>query len=126
MRIHLEVAENDLTKYIVEDSYDINTTDKYEAWEDGNMVEHRIVVTSKVSGSFEILCSNHSNTISLARFLELWNSVTVNKVATIGVYVPIINEFKAIECYFSMESSKHILEPNGDFVDVIKVKIQER
>ena len=126
MRIHLEVAEHDLTKYIVEDSYDINTTDKFESWEDGNMVEHRIVVSSKVSGTFEILCSNHANTISLSNFLALWNSVTVNKVATIGIYVPAADEFRAIECYFSMESAKHIPEPNGDFVDVIKVKIQER
>ena len=126
MRPHLVVANHDLTNYIVDGSYSIDTNDSYESWQDGNFREHRIVVASKVKGSVEILCSNHDNTISLSDLLAYFQSATTNSVVTLGVYVPNTNSFELIECYVDMKASKHIKEPNGNFVDVIKIEIQER
>ena len=126
MRNHLTVSSTDLTKYIVAGSYKVNTKDAYESWEDGNMLEHRIIVTRKVEGSFEIGCSDTLGGISLADFLALWDAATDNGVATIGVYVPNLNEFKAINCYYSISSKEHILSAGGEFIDVLTVTIKER
>ncbi len=126
MRPHLVVANHDLTNYIVDGSYKIDTNDSYESWRDGNFREHRIVVASKVKGTVEVLCSEHENTISLSDLLSYFESATVNKVVTLGVYVPNANQLEQIECYVSFKSSKHIKEPDGSFVDVIKIEIQER
>ena len=126
MRNHLTVSNTDLTPYIVDGTYKMDTKDAYESWEDGNMMEHRVVVTSKVEGSFDIGCSNRSGGITLAHFLELWADAVDNKVATIGVYVPSVNQFKAIDCYYTITSKEHILSGDGEFIDVLTVKIQER
>ena len=54
MKTHLVINGVDYTPHIVDDSYDINSNDVYESWEDGNKVEHRIPVTKKKSLSFHL------------------------------------------------------------------------
>lgn len=126
MKSHVIVGEHDLTNYIVNDSYEINAKDVFESWKDGNMVEHRVIVSTKVEGSFEIVCSDRGGDITLATFLGYWNEVVNNGVATIGVYVPSKDTTELIECYFSIDSSKHIKDSNDNFVDVLKITIKER
>lgn len=126
MRTHVVVNNVDLTPHIVEDSYDIQCEDTYESWNDGNAVEHRVVIAQKVKGSFQILCSERGQNITLADFLSTWNGAVNNKVVTIGVYVPVLNQFKALQCYFTLGSPRHIKTSNDDFVDIIKVTITER
>ena len=50
MQRHLLINGVDYTPYIVDGSYAIDSEDVYESWDDGNRVEHRIVVTQKVVG----------------------------------------------------------------------------
>lgn len=126
MKIHFTVANTDLTKYIVDGTYKINPKDSYESWEDGNMLEHRVIVTQKIEGSFEIGCSNRSGGITLAHFLELWNSAVDNGVVTLGLYVPALDQFKALNCYYTITSKDHILSGDGNFIDVMTVSIKER
>lgn len=126
MKIHFTVANTDLTKYIVDGTYKINPQDSYESWEDGNMLEHRVIVTQKIEGSFDIGCSNRSGGITLAHFLELWNSAVDNGVVTLGLYVPALDQFKALNCYYKITSKDHILSGDGNFIDVLTVSIKER
>ena len=126
MRNHLTVSNTDLTGYIVDGSYKMDTKDAYESWEDGNMLEHRVIVTSKVEGSFEIGCSDNRGGISLERFLSLWDQAVDNGVATIGVYVPSLNQFKAISCYYTITSKSHDISAGGQIIDVLSVSIKER
>lgn len=126
MRNHLTVAGHDLTKYIVDGTYDINTDDIYESWNNGNMVEHRGPTFQKVIGSFDICCTDQTGELSLADFLSYWNSAVRNKVATLGLYVPSLNEFMALECYYTIQSKEHIKKGDGTFIDVLTVTIKER
>lgn len=126
MRTHLVVNNTDLTAHIVSGSYDVNSEDQYESWKDGNYREHRIIVTSKVSGSFDIACSNRTGSITLAEFLDLWNGAVDNGVVTIGLYVPNKDKFEALEAYFDIETKDHILSGDGNFIDVLKITIKER
>ncbi len=126
MKTHVVVNNMDLTPYIVSGSYDVYSEDTYESWNDGNMVEHRIVVTDKVMGSFEIGCSDKRDGITLSDFLTNWNAATDNKVVTIGLYIPNKDKFEAFNCYYSIRPKEHILTGNGDFIDVLTIEIKER
>ena len=124
MRTHLIIGGEDLTDYIVQDSYDVNSNDVYESWKDGNMMEHRIIVASKVKGKFKIACSEA--TLPLSDFLETWNSAVTNGVVTLGLYVTNTDTFEALECYFSIKSAQHIKSTGGKLYDVLDVEVTQR
>lgn len=126
MRTHLVVNDTDLTAHIVSGSYDISSEDQYESWKDGNFKEHRIIVTSKVSGSFDLACSNRTGSITLAEFLDLWDGAVDNGVITLGLYVPNKDKFELIEAYYEINPKDHILSGDGSFIDVFTIKLQER
>lgn len=126
MRNHLTVSNTNLTPYIVDGSYDIQTENKYESWNDANMVEHRVIIATKVFGSFQIVCSNRANSITLADFLTLWEDAVDNGVVMIGLYVPSRDSFEALNCYYEIKSSDHILSADGNFIDVLTIEIKER
>ena len=123
MKTHIVVNDTDLTPYVVNGSYNIRASDTYESWQDGNFKEHRIIVTSKVSGSFKIGCDSE---LSLADFLETWNGAVDNGVLTIGLYVSNKDSFEALECYFDIKNEDHILTAGGKWIDVLNIKIKER
>ena len=120
------VNNTEITNYIVEGSYKMDSSDTYESWKDGNMREHRIIVAQKIVGSFQVVCSNRSNSITLADFLEVWNGGVSNGVVTLGVYVLDTNSFEAIEAYYEIENVKHDRAGDGSFIDVLEITITER
>lgn len=120
------VNNTDITNYIVEGSYQMNSSDSYESWKDGNMKEHRIIVAQKVKGKFQVVCSNRSNSILLADFLALWNSAVVNGVVTLGVYVLDTNTLEYIEAYYNIESARHDRAGDGSFIDILEITLTER
>lgn len=123
MKRHIVVNNMDLTPYIVSGSYKINADDRYESWEDGNLIEHRIIVGSKVSGSFEIGCGGE---LSLDDFMSNWSAAVNNGVLTIGIYITNRDVFDTIECYFEIDSKSHIPTAGGKWIDVLSIKIKER
>lgn len=120
------VNNTDITNYIVEGSYKMDSSDTYESWKDGNMREHRIIVSQKIKGKFQVVCSNRANSITLADFLNVWNGAVNNGILTIGVYVLDTGSFEAIEAYYEMENVKHDRAGDGSFIDVLEISIQER
>jgi hypothetical protein len=120
------VNNTEITNYIVEGSYKMDSSDTYESWKDGNMREHRIVIAQKINGAFQVVCSNRSNSITLTDFLTLWNSAVNNGVVTLGVYVLDTNSFEAIEAYYEIENVKHDRAGDGSFIDVLEITITER
>lgn len=114
----------DISNYIVDGSYSINASDQYESWMDGNGVEHRIIIRSKISGSFDIGCCD--KTITLSDFLAAWNSAVNNGVVTMGCTVLNTGTFEAIQAYYEITGKDHIKKGDGKIIDVMSVKIQER
>lgn len=114
----------DISNYIVTGSYDINASDQYESWKDGNGIEHRVIIRSKVSGSFDIGCCSKS--ITLSDFLAAWDSAVDNGVVTIGCTVLNKNSFEALEAYYEIRGKDHIKKGDGQIIDIMSVKIQER
>ena len=126
MQPQVVVSSTDISRYIVDGTYKLNAEDVYKSWEDGNLIEHRIVVSTKIRGTFQVACSNKPRSITLEDFTTLWNSAVDNKVATIGVRAANTGVFEAIECYFKFTNVSHDLSADGTFVDVIEITISER
>ena len=121
---HVVIGGIDITPYIVDGTYDINSEDSYESWNDGNMVEHRVIVTQKVIGSFDIVCC--WKTIMPNEFAELINRLDNNGVLTIGLFVPTKSSFKAVSCYYNITSKEHNLDAHGNPIDIFTISLKER
>ena len=127
MQRHLIINGVDYTPYIVDGSYSIDSEDVYESWNDGNMVEHRIVVTQKVTGSVQLLCSEEGPWPRVSALIADLQAATVNHVLTnLGVYVPSRGAFEAINAYFKLQNTSHIKSMGGKFTDVFTLDIKER
>lgn len=126
MQRHLIINQVDYTPYIVDGSYAIDSSDVYESWNDGNMVEHRIVVTQKVAGSVQLLCSEEGTWPRVSALIADLEAATDNHVLTCGVYVPSKGAVEAINCYYSLQSAQHIKSIGGKFTDVFTLEIKER
>lgn len=124
MRTHLVVGNQDLTDYIVENSYDIHTEDISQSWRDGNGVEHMIVTATKVRGKFQIVCA--PDKLAIADFLSLWNGEVVNGAVTLGLYVITTDTFEAVECYYDIKPAQHIKSTGGTLYDVLEITIRQR
>lgn len=120
------VNGHDITNYIVEGTYKMDSEDSYVSWQDGNFLEHRIITGQKISGKFQVVCSNRANSITLSDFLLYWNNAVNNGVVTIGVYVLDTNRFEAIEAYYEIENVKHDRAGDGSFIDVLEITIKQR
>lgn len=124
--MNVVVNNVNITKHIVVGSYKMDSVDEYKSWMDGNLKEHRIVIAKKIEGKFQIVCSNRSNSITLADFLTLWNGAVRDNAVTIGVYVLDTDKFEAIEAYYEIENVKHDKAGDGSFIDVLQITIKER
>lgn len=119
------IADTDITPYINHKTYSMKHNDQYESWIDGNFVEHRVYIRSRLEGSFDVwLCG--MNGMDADAFLDLWNSAVSNHVITMGVFDNTTNHFRAIEAYYEISPSKHQEMMNGNYFDVLKIKVTER
>lgn len=115
----------DITEYINPKTYKMNAEKSYESWLDGNYREHRIYTRTKVKGSFDVALYGQNNMLT-QNFLDLWNGAVVNEIATMGVYVQNTNKFQMIEAYFELDGKFHREMINGNYCDVLTIKITER
>ena len=116
------VNSTDITRYIDKDTYQVNSEDVYESWQNANFVEKRVFVRKRVEGKFEIRCGKG---LTLASFISNWEAAVSNDVVTMGVFVQNTNSFEAIEAFYSFEGQEHVELDNGAFYDRLIVKIKE-
>lgn len=120
------IGQTNISDYIVHDTYKMDAKLQYESWMDGNYVEHRVIVTEKVEGSFDVVCSNLDGSITLADFMDIISTAENNGVITCNVYVTNKGASEAIDAYYTVTSKEHTMKADGTFVDVITVALKER
>lgn len=120
------IGQTNISDYIVHDTYKMDAKSQYESWMDGNYVEHRVIVTEKVEGSFDVVCSNLDGSITLADFMDIIANAENNGVITCNVYVTNKGAAEAIDAYYTVTSKEHTMKADGTFVDVITVALKER
>lgn len=119
------VNDVDITPYINTKTYNVNSDDIYESFENANYVETRIFTRKKIKGSFEVALYGR-NGMDYETFLENWNAAVEDGIVTIGLWVMNDNQYEAIEAYYKFASSKHAELMNGNYIDRITITIEER
>lgn len=114
-----------ITQYINRKTYKMNAEDIYESWENGNLVTTKVFIRKKITGSFEIAVWGKNN-MDWAAFLNLWNGAVEDGIVTLGVFVQNTNTFETIEAYFETTSKAHEKLMNGNYLDRVTFKIEER
>lgn len=120
------IGQTNISDYIVHDTYKMDSKAQYESWKDGNYVEHRIIITEKVEGEFNVVCSNLNGSITLENFMDIISDADNNGVITCNVYVTNKGVMEAIDAYYTIENESHTMKADGTFVDVLKVALKER
>lgn len=120
----VSVGGVDITEHINPKTYKMNAEKNYESWLDGNYREHRVYTRTKVKGSFDIALYGKNN-LKTQDFLDLWANAVNNEVVTILVFVQNTNQNTAIQAYFEFDGKFHREMINGDYCDVLSVKIEE-
>ena len=100
------IANTDISKNIIKDTYKVNTEPVFESWTDGNFREHRIYIRDRVKGSFDVIFFDEDNG-AYQDFLDLLDSATTNRVLTLGLFVVNESKFEVFEVYYSIEQSQH-------------------
>ncbi len=119
------IGTTDISNYVVDGSYKMDASDAYESWRDGNYVEHRVIVGTKVSGEFDVVLSSKNN-YTLSQFYMMVKAAETNGVIPMAVYLTNTGAVAAINAYYTLKSQEHILQADGSFIDVVSVGVQER
>lgn len=118
------IGTTPITDLIVDGTYKMDAQDMYESWKDGNYREHRVIITSKIEGSFDVALK--SDQTSLADFMQIIRNAEVNGVITALVDVTNRGSAEAISAYYELENKTHDITASGRVVDVVTVKLKER
>ena len=119
------IAGTDITKYIIKDTYDVNTEPVYESWEDANFHEHRVYVRDRVIGSFDVVFFG-SNNVPYKNFLTLLAGATTNNILTITLFVVNESQSAEYEVYCTITGQQHAETTDGRIVNKMTLKLEER
>ena len=89
----------DITKYITTASYEVNSENIYEEWQDADYVTHREIIREKVSGEFELKFPSDGGH-AYAEFIELLKQNTASGKIPITVFVNNRNEYRTFNAYY--------------------------
>ena len=118
------IGGTNITKYIIKDSYDINSEPVYQSWQDGNFREHRIYTRNKIEGDFEVIFFDEDNG-AYEDFLELLAGSTSNHLTTMGLFVLNDSSFEALQAYVQITAKQHAETSDGRMVNKMTLKIEE-
>lgn len=99
------ISTTDLTQFEDLESHDVNRTDVYTTWTDGNWVDHRVIARTRISGSVSLKFkreadfNNFISLLSSARNAEGYYPITVwcsntGTTETINAFLDVVGETK--------------------------------
>lgn len=92
----VKIGNTDITPFVQESTYDVNSYDDYEEWKDGNRHIHREQMRTYVEGSFDLVFVKQND---LKRFLDLVDENTTNDLLNVTLYVQNINKNKTCKVF---------------------------
>lgn len=118
------IANTDITKYIIKDTYEVNTEPIFESWIDGNFHEHRIYIRDRVKGKFDVIFFDKDNG-AYQNFLDLLASATTNRLLTMGLFVVNQSKFDGFQVYYTLSQAQHAETTDGRMVNKMTMTIEE-
>lgn len=122
--ILLKIGGTDLTSYIDQQNYEVNSIDEFEEWMDANHVKHRHVIRTRLSGKFEI---GFKKAADVSTFLTLMG----NNIQSGGYYNAQIfsnddNTLHTTEVFIDDISKIKRDELNGRIWQTYELTVEER
>lgn len=115
-----EIGNEDITKYIVDESYAVEEKKDFKEWIDGNFVKHRDYYEPKIIGSMDILCD--VTALTKEHLINLIRRNTVNDKLSISAYINNTGMIETAEVFYELTLS----EAKGkDAVNVYTLTIEE-
>ena len=118
------VSNTNITKYIIKDTYKVNSEPVYESWTDGNFHEHRIYIRDRVKGSFDVIFFDEDNG-AYQDFLDLLDSATDNRLLTMGLFVVNQSKFDGFQVYYTLSQAQHAETTDGRMVNKMTMHVEE-
>jgi hypothetical protein len=117
------IGDTDVTKYVQEKSYKVDSVDDYNEWKDAGKHLHRGGYVSRVQGSFELVfIDGYEGEDAFGDFLALIAENSTDKRLTMSVTVGNLNnELKQIVCYYDLQTNSMRWTKNGSNVVVKRI-----
>ncbi len=121
----ITINQNDYSKYVLAGTYQINSNDEYEEWQDGWFVTHRIVIRKRISGSIRIKFKSFEEYQAFIADLDAVRAVDGS--CLIGLYVNNTGETAAVNAFIRNDMT--VQKYRGDNLKVVNefdLKIEEK
>lgn len=117
------IGDTDVTKYVQEKSYKVDSVDEYNEWKDAGKHLHRSGYVARVQGSFELVfIDGYNGEDAYGDFLDLIAENSTDKRLTMSVTVGNLNnELKQIVCYYDLQTNSMRWTKNGSNVVVKRI-----
>lgn len=123
--IVFSIAGQDLSCYILVPTYTMNSEDVVtRSWTDANEIEHRVIVRTRVSGSFKMKFHNKDTYLEILDLFE--QTKTEDGYTPVEVYVNNLNEVKEINAFVTCAPANTMPLYGVDAYDGFTVNIKER
>lgn len=116
----VKIGNTDITQYVQEKSYKIDSDPKYSTWEDGNHIKHRRLLSAGVpKGSMELVFLTSSD---YSAFLSLIEANTSDGKVTMTFPVRNINTSVTAAVYIKISTVRH--ENINETYDYMRFKME--
>lgn len=120
----MTIDGTDVTKYINESSYVMNSEPVTGEWVDANHYRHRNEYRRRVKGSFDLTFFTQND---YNGFIDLLNSVKSGSTIVVTVYVGSdVNDLQTITAHYKIEMGKYRGINDGYSFNRMKMTIEER
>lgn len=118
------INSTDITKYINESSYVMNSEPVTSEWVDANYTTHRDEYRRKIKGSFDLTFITKSD---YDDFIDLLHNATSGSITTITVYVgDDVNDLVTIQAYCRIIMKKYASISTDYSFNRLKMTIEEK
>jgi hypothetical protein len=119
-----KIGSTDLSSKMDYQNYSMNNLPVFQSWTDGNMIEHRNSIRSRITGSFEL---NYMNASDMTAFLNLMSSeMNVNGYYSVTAYVQNKNAVESFEAFIEYDAETKFDFTNNREYHLIKMNVRQR
>jgi len=123
-QVFFKINTTDLSDYADVQNFNVNKVDVYQDWTDGNWIDHREIVRTRISGSFQLGFKNATDWSTFATLLT--NNKTAAGYYPVTVHVNNTNATETINAFLDMQVSNKWDLTNSRFWRVVTVTLTQR
>lgn len=119
-----KIGLNDLTPDMDYQNYSMNDLPVFQSWTDGNMVEHRNSVRTRIAGSFDLAFYSDQDFNS---FLSLMTtSMQTDGYYSVTAYVQNTNSAESFDAFIEYNSESKFDFTNSRQYHLVKMNVRQR